>query len=67
MSNLEKHMDPNHEYNSSTYHTRKKCIEDGCDKPAGTAWSPYWCWECHSKRLNRITGNLIEAINSLER
>jgi hypothetical protein len=45
--------DPNHEGNSAKYHTGKLCIE-GCGRPAGTAWSPYWCFECNVERINRI-------------
>jgi hypothetical protein len=49
--------------NSPKYHTGKKCIENGCDKPAGTAWSPYWCAECNEHRLNRISSNLKKILN----
>jgi hypothetical protein len=52
---MKKHENPNDDFNSSKYHTGKKCIENGCDKPAGTKWSPFWCWECNSKRLNYIS------------
>lgn len=49
--------DPKHEGNSPKYHTGKLCIE-GCGRPAGTAWSPYWCFECNVKRINRINGQM---------
>lgn len=45
--------DANHEGNSSKYHTGKLCIE-GCGRPAGTAWSLLWCFECNVERINRI-------------
>jgi hypothetical protein len=54
--------DPNHEGNSPKYHTGKLCIE-GCGRPAGTAWSPYWCFECNVARIRRINGQL-EQITS---
>ena len=44
--------------NSSRYHTGKKCIESGCSNPAGTAWSPHWCFECNVKRMKRISLSL---------
>ena len=49
--------DPNDEGNSAKYHTGKPCI-DGCGRPAGTAWSPHWCFECNVARINRVTGQL---------
>jgi hypothetical protein len=53
---LEKYKDPNDEFNSPKYHTGKDCIEPGCSKPAGTWWSPLWCFECNVKRIDRISG-----------
>jgi hypothetical protein len=44
--------------NSPRYHTGKPCIVAGCDKPAGTAWGPYWCFEHNVDRLTRIDGQL---------
>ena len=46
------------EGNSAKYHTERKCIEQGCNNPAGTAWSPHWCVECNVKRMDRITAQL---------
>lgn len=54
--------DPDHRGNSPKYHTGKQCIELGCDGPAGTAWSPLWCFECNVKRLNRITGQVEQML-----
>ena len=54
--------DPTHEGNSPKYHTGKKCIVKGCDNPAGTWWSEYWCFECNVKRLNRISDSLESMI-----
>lgn len=53
--------DINCEENSPKYHTGKKCIEKGCNNPAGTAWSPYWCVDCNIKRMDRITAQLEET------
>lgn len=53
--------DPNHEWNSSRYHTGRECIADGCKNPAGTVWSLYWCQRCNAARLRRISEKL-EAI-----
>ena len=55
--------DPDDPGNGPKYHTGKPCIEAGCDKPAGTAWSTFWCFECNVKRIDRITRNL-EALAS---
>jgi len=49
---MENFENPNHELNSDKYHTGEKCID--CDNPAGTAWSPLWCFECNVKRMRRI-------------
>ncbi len=40
--------------NGSDQHTGKPCIEKGCDNPAGTAWSPHWCFPCNVERIQRI-------------
>lgn len=53
--------DPKDEGNGPEYHTGKKCIE-GCGRPAGTAWSPHWCFECNVVRMRRIEKNLREMI-----
>lgn len=46
--------DPDHEGNSSKYHTGEQCYNRGCTNPAGTAWGKLWCFECNVKRINRI-------------
>lgn len=50
---LKPYEDKLHPGNSSVYHTGKKCIE-GCGRPAGTRWSPFWCQECNARRINEI-------------
>ena len=52
--------------NSRRYHTGKPCCELGCSEPAGTAWSPHWCWKCNAERLGRIRGNLEQMCADLE-
>jgi len=54
VSKLEAFEDPNHPDNSDRYHTGKPCITKGCNKPAGTWWSPLWCFECNVQRIRRI-------------
>ena len=51
---------PNHSGNSDKYHTGKTCIEKGCEKPAGTAWGLFWCFEHNVKRMGGITKKLEE-------
>jgi len=55
------------EGNSQKYHTGEKCIELGCNNPAGTAWSPYWCMDCNIKRMDKISKqfeDMVEKFNS---
>ena len=47
--------DPSHELNGPKYKTGKKCIEPDCMNPAGTYWSPYWCFFCNVKRMTQVT------------
>lgn len=61
------YADPTDEGNSTKYHTGALCVEPGCDKPAGTAWSPHWCFECNVKRMDSISAGLAEAKNQLLR
>lgn len=55
---MEAFEDPSHPGNSEKYHTGKPCYEAGCNRPAGTAWSPYWCFECNVERMKRIGASL---------
>jgi len=52
------YQDPDHRGNSAKYHTGKSCIESGCERPAGTAWSKYYCFPCNVARIDRITRQL---------
>jgi hypothetical protein len=58
--------DPNDPGNSAQHHTGKLCIE-GCGRPAGTLWSPHWCFECNVVRMNRITVQLNDIQRKLEK
>lgn len=53
--------DPSNPGNGFAHRTGKRCIEFGCDNPAGTAWSPYWCQPCNAARMQRITDSLCNV------
>jgi hypothetical protein len=55
--------DPNDPYNGPAYWTGRLCIEPGCYRLAGTAWSPHWCQPCNAERMRRITRQL-EALHA---
>lgn len=55
---MEPYRDKDHPGNGDSYKTGKPCITPGCNNPAGTAWSPYWCVECNIKRMDRISKSL---------
>lgn len=59
--------DPDNEGNSSKYHTGKECIEPNCNNPAGTWWSPFWCFSCNVKRIRRIEKSLKDILDDLKR
>ncbi len=61
---MESFEDPNHIGNSPAYHTGKPCIEPGCERPAGTAWSEHWCFECNVERIRRIDKALNELVGA---
>jgi hypothetical protein len=54
--------DKDHKGNSDKHYTGKSCITPKCNNPAGTAWSPLWCFDCNVKRLKRINKNLAKMI-----
>lgn len=56
------YQDPNHRGNSPKYRTGDKCRD--CDQPAGTWWSPLWCFECNVKRMDRIDRQLKSIAKS---
>jgi hypothetical protein len=59
--------DPNNPGNGPEYHTGKDCIEPGCNNPAGTAWSPWWCFKCNVERIRRISGQLEAIVANMEK
>lgn len=56
--------DKHHELNSTKFHTGKPCID--CTNPAGTWWSPLWCFDCNVKRMKRIDRRLAEIEQALK-
>lgn len=52
--------------NSDGYLTGKLCL-NGCGRPAGTAWSPYLCFECNVERISRIDEQLREIDRGFSR
>jgi hypothetical protein len=63
---MKNYQNRNNKWNSSEYHTGKDCIEPGCHNPAGTWWSPLWCFQCNVKRMDRITMQLEKMANDTE-
>lgn len=57
---IEAYRDPNDSGNGPKWHTGKKCITPGCQEPAGTRWSPFWCFACNVKRIERIDRGFAE-------
>jgi len=55
------------EGNSAKHHTGKICIEPGCNNPAGTAWSPYWCVDCNIERINLVTKQMEDLLNNMRK
>ena len=55
--------DPKDPGNGSRYRTGKTCTCIGCNKPAGTAWSPHWCFKHNVERIRRINRNLEKIYN----
>jgi hypothetical protein len=63
---MEAYKDPNNEGNSKKYHTGERCIECKTE-PAGTAWSPYWCFKCNIKRLDRISSQFNQISEGFQK
>jgi hypothetical protein len=62
---MKSYQDPNDPRNGLAYHTGKLCIE-GCGRPAGTLWGPFWCQSCNAERIERIDGQLKSLIVSFK-
>ena len=52
------YADPSNPGNAVTYHSGRLCIENGCKEPAGTWWSPLWCFKHNVIRMDRISASL---------
>ncbi|KKL94713.1 hypothetical protein LCGC14_1861940 [marine sediment metagenome] len=65
-SKLVAFKDPDDKGNSPKYHTGATCIVPECNDPAGTYWSPYWCF-CHNViRIDKINDQLTNMIEKLK-
>lgn len=65
MTILKAFEDPNNEGNTAKYHTGKPCVE-GCGRPAGTAWSKFWCFECNVARMKGIENSMVDILATLD-
>lgn len=66
MSAYRAYADPKHKGNDKKYRTGKRCIEPGCKREAGTWWSPLWCRQHNTARMDRISGRLDPLLNKHE-
>lgn len=57
---------PEHDGNSAKWHTGKQCVEKGCKRPAGTWWSPLWCFDHNVKRMRKVSDGLDDAVKRAE-
>jgi hypothetical protein len=65
MDELKAYENPDHPGNGPEHHTGKPCIEKGCTNPAGTAWSPHWCFPCNVARIKRVSGQMEKLATSM--
>ena len=63
---IQPYADPMHEGNSERYHTGKRCTEANRKNPAGTMWSPHWCFKHNKDRMARIIASLKDAAERAE-
>ena len=45
--------------------TGQPCIEDGCERAAGTLWGPNWCVVHDVERLARVSAGLQDLQRSI--
>lgn len=64
---MERFDDPLDPLNGAEHHTGRPCIEPGCERPAGTWWSPHWCQPCNAERLRRISSHLDDILRRLKK
>lgn len=62
---MNRYEDPSDPLNGPEHLTGKPCIER-CGRPAGTAWSPFWCQPCNSERMNRIGSFLRSEVERFD-
>lgn len=60
------YKDPNDPGNGNGYHTGLSCINNNCDEPAGTLWSPYWCVKHNIQRMDMITMQILQIVDEVE-
>lgn len=61
------YRDPDDRGNSTKFHTGTTCIVPECNDPAGTYWSPYWCFNHNVKRINKINDHLASMVEKLKK
>jgi hypothetical protein len=64
---MKAYEDPKSEGNGPKYHSGLHCDVEGCNEPAGTAWSPYWCQKHNAERMNRIDASLNKMMATFEK
>lgn len=62
---MKAYADPGHPGNGKDYRTGLQCVESGCRRKAGTAWSPHWCQPCNAERMERIDQRFQELVRSV--
>ena len=45
----------------------RACYVKGCPEPAGTRWGPHWCPQHDMERLDRVSGQMQELVDLLDR
>lgn len=41
------------------------CATEGCDRPAGTGWGPYWCPDHDAERIDRISRQFADIMKEV--
>jgi hypothetical protein len=62
---MDAYKDPSSPGNGKRYRTEKKCIVEGCNELAGTAWGKYWCFKHNVERIDGIGKSLEKICASL--
>ena len=58
------YKDLDNPFNGPKYWTGKDCVEAGCTNPAGTKWGAYWCVKHNIERMDRISRQFDQMIQS---